>query len=1170
MPQLASRDGPAPVLALAEESPSGEPDSDVTLRVRRRGRARWAVLALGVGAVLAVFAIAPLGSYAHRHEPLNGNLLALISPSDGALRATVPLQAPPTDLAAGFGSLWVAEADAGLVVRVDPRRRAVVATIPVGTRPSRILAVGGQVWVLDPLDRTVSRIDPETDTVAQTITVGREPSDVLISGGSLWVANRGDGTVQQIDPSTGRTLRLIRTGGDPSGLAAADGAMWVATDESGTVERIDARTGVVTNTIRVGDAPAAISASAAGVWVLDPLDATVSRVDPRRDAVAATVQLGGAPAALQQSGGYVWVADEQDGALLRLDPRRDAVTRFGVGGRLSALAAAGGGVWVAVDATGANHRGGTLTSISSYAVIDTIDPAASTSPNVAPPQLFGLTNDGLVTLNHVAGPGGTRLVPDLALALPAPGGNGRTYTFQLRPGIQYSTGAFVRPSDVTRSFERLFKLGSSGASYYQAIAGATACLAAPKSCDLSRGIVADDRTGTVTFRLTRPDPDFLYKLTLAYADVLPASAPSQQARTPLPATGPYMITRYVPGRELLLIRNPRFREWSAAAQPDGYPDRIVIRLGLTGAQGTAAVADGKGDFMPNIGQIPGSDAAYFLLHHRGQLRINPLMVTGFMFLNVNAPPFNDLRVRRALNLALGRRQIVNSYGGPLAAQPACQILPPQLPGYRRYCPYTRDPSAGGRWHGPDLARARRLVAASGTIGMKVTVWNSPTPQVGVDETRDTVATLRQLGYRASLRLLPDNTYFTYTNDSRNHAQVIEGRLERRLPVGQRLHRQAHVQLLRPQQRAGDHRRQRVLRPRPRQASRPRSRSANDRPPGRRRPLGPARPRAHRPRYLAAHRHSQRDRPHLPPHWQLPVQPRMGSADRPTVDPMSLGPPLTPAVPGGDVGCSVPSAAVAGQDQRHGAFRPADPVGWRPHRMPRSGWAVSTRLQRPATSKRSRYTAAFATGPAKSTRSTTWASCSKTRGLPGRHRQTPVGPRAVPRLRSPCRQGRGPEQPRRAIHPTSATQQAFDQHSQALAADTFAVRGNAQAAGSGLWMYSTEVPQQVRTRMALLGRGRTVTCGYGQRWTWCLLFATKGSGVRVPLAPPSDSWYLARADAVIPVLPVSPAVALQLAVVAMAPELTAAVASYPWRWKNLTRTANTAASPLYRRISPRWG
>src|SRR5262249_53577565 len=104
----------------------------------------------------------------------------------------------------------------------------------------------------------------------------------------------------------------------------------------------------------------------------------------------------------------------------------------------------------------------------------------------------------------------------------------------------------------------------------------------------------------------------------------------------------------------------------------------------------------------------------------------------------------------------------------------CQILPPYLPGYRAYCPYTRGPAADGRWHGPDLARARRLVAASGTVGMKITVWNTPTPQANVAETRDTVTPRRHLGYRASLRLLPDSTYFTYTNDSRNHAQVIDG------------------------------------------------------------------------------------------------------------------------------------------------------------------------------------------------------------------------------------------------------------------------------------------------------------------------------------------------------------------------------------------------------------
>jgi ABC-type transport system substrate-binding protein/DNA-binding SARP family transcriptional activator len=770
LPQPAQH-GPAPP---PPASPPARPAPGGPARKapKRGRRARLTALALAVAAALTAIAIAPLVSHAKAHGRRNGNRLALISPGNGSLQATVPLRAPPASVAAGSGSMWVAEPTVGLVVRVDPRRRAVAGAIPVGTRPSRIVAAGGQVWVLDPADRTLSRIDPQTNTVAQTIALGGQPSDVLASAGSLWVANRGDGTVQRIDPATGRTLSTARTGGDPSGLAATADAVWVATDQSGTIARIDTSTDVVTGTIRVGDAPAAISTGAAGLWVLDPLDATLSRVDPRRGAVVATVPLGGAPTTLAQSGGKIWIGDGQNGSLLRLDPRRGAVTRFRLAGRPSALAAAGSSLWAADGVPRAGHRGGTLTSINSYAAIDTIDPAASTSPNVAPPQLFGLTNDGLVTLNQVAGPAGARLVPDLALALPVPTDGGRTYTFHLRPGIRYSTGAVVKPGDVTRSFERLFQLGSSGAAYYQAIHGAAECQAAPASCDLSRGIVADNRAGTVTFHLTQPDPDFLYKLALAYADVLPAATPGRQARAPLPATGPYLITRYLAGHELLLARNPWFREWSAAAQPAGYPDRIVIRLGLTAAQGAAAVADGAGDFMPNLGQVPG-DAAYFG-HHRGQLRVNPQMITAFVFLNVNAPPFNQLRVRQAVNLALDRRQIVNGYGGPLTAQPTCQILPPYLSGYRRYCPYTSSPTGDGRWHGPDLARARRLVAASGTAGMKITVWNTPAPPTAVAETRATVTALRELGYRASLRLLPDSTYFTYTNDSRNHAQVIDG------------------------------------------------------------------------------------------------------------------------------------------------------------------------------------------------------------------------------------------------------------------------------------------------------------------------------------------------------------------------------------------------------------
>ena len=191
----------------------------------------------------------------------------------------------------------------------------------------------------------------------------------------------------------------------------------------------------------------------------------------------------------------------------------------------------------------------------------------------------------------------------------------------------------------------------------------------------------------------------------------------------------------------MLARNPRFHEWSPAAQPSGYPDRIILRIGLTDASAADLVAQGRADFMASFGGIS-RDRAYFLLHHPSQVHLNPTMITQFLFLNVTAPPLNDPRVRRAVNFALDRGRIVAADGGPNAAQPTCQLLPPRLPGFRRYCPYTRDPTSAGSWRAPDLARARQLVAASGTRGAHITVWDTEQPEQSLAEGRIAVAALK--------------------------------------------------------------------------------------------------------------------------------------------------------------------------------------------------------------------------------------------------------------------------------------------------------------------------------------------------------------------------------------------------------------------------------------------
>ena len=117
-------------------------------------------------------------------------------------------------------------------------------------------------------------------------------------------------------------------------------------------------------------------------------------------------------------------------------------------------------------------------------------------------------------------------------------------------------------------------------------------------CRLARGIVADDAGGMVTFHLTAPDPEFLYKLAFSWAYAVPPGTPDHMvSAAQLPATGPYMTESFVQGHAWTLVRNPRFREWSPQAQPGGYLDRIVVRVDVPAGQAVADVEHGRADVL---------------------------------------------------------------------------------------------------------------------------------------------------------------------------------------------------------------------------------------------------------------------------------------------------------------------------------------------------------------------------------------------------------------------------------------------------------------------------------------------------------------------------------------------------------------------------------------------
>ncbi len=371
-----------------------------------------------------------------------------------------------------------------------------------------------------------------------------------------------------------------------------------------------------------------------------------------------------------------------------------------------------------------------------------------------------------MTFQKTAGSSGLQLVPDLALAMPTVTGGGTVYTFTLRPGLRYSTGLPVRPADFRFAIERVLALNPTAAAFLDGIAGASAC-APGRQCDLSRGITVDDSARTVTFHLTAPDPTFLDKLAFEFTAPVPFYVPATKpSRAPVPSTGPYMMSRHVPGRIVVFTRNPYFREWSAAAQPAGSPDRIVWTFGLPPLRQAAEIEAGQADWTND----PLPDTAGLAARFPAQVRINPLPAIVFTAFNTRVAPFNHPQVRRAFSLAADRRRLVALLGGSGQASPACQILPPGIPGFRPYCPFTANPAPSGAWTGPDLATARKLVAASGTKGMRVTVWsdNLPAdPAIGAF----TVSVLRELGYRATLHMASHAAVEQATNNSRRRIQA---------------------------------------------------------------------------------------------------------------------------------------------------------------------------------------------------------------------------------------------------------------------------------------------------------------------------------------------------------------------------------------------------------------
>jgi peptide/nickel transport system substrate-binding protein len=415
------------------------------------------------------------------------------------------------------------------------------------------------------------------------------------------------------------------------------------------------------------------------------------------------------------------------------------------------IGAAAGIIGVGLVALGLSSCGSSGTSATEGGTLNVLTPSFT---DFEDPQL-GYEATGwearynvyvpLLTYAHASGPAGTKVIPGLAESLPKVSNGDKTYTLTLRKGLKYSDGSPVKACDAKVAIQRIFDTNSKGASLYTDIVGAEDYQAG-KANDIS-GIKCDDQTGQVSYTLTAPEGSFDNKLGLQFSAPVPQdSPPKYDPSHPIPATGPYYFTNIDSGKSWSQSRNPEWAKNNAKILPDlpsGHVDKITSTVVKNYSSATTDVEQNKADALTDP---PPTDRLPEVLNQYGdRLQKWNTVSTYYFGFNSLKPPFDDLKVRQAVNYALDPAAVQRLYGGLMA--PTQQVLPPDMPGYQKFELYPHD-----------MAKAQALMKQANPSDKDVTVWaddEDPQPKVGA-YMQDI---LKQLGFNAQLKVINGDIYF---------------------------------------------------------------------------------------------------------------------------------------------------------------------------------------------------------------------------------------------------------------------------------------------------------------------------------------------------------------------------------------------------------------------------
>jgi peptide/nickel transport system substrate-binding protein len=354
----------------------------------------------------------------------------------------------------------------------------------------------------------------------------------------------------------------------------------------------------------------------------------------------------------------------------------------------------------------------------------------------------------LLTYRHQKGDPGTDVVPGLAKDMPEISPDGKTYKLTLRPNMKYSDGTPIKATDFTYAIKRLFKADSGGSVFYEDITGAKDF--ADDKSDTISGIVTDDTSGDITITLDKPNGTFTNVLGLTFAAPVPPTTPLDKDATnnPPPSSGPFMISKVDAPNSLVMERNPQFKtvkDAGATEVPDAQVDKIIVTQNKNNSAQVTGVEQNTIDYMqspPDADRLSEVKAKF-----SDRFRLENSINTYYFWMNNKTAPFNDVRVRQAINYAIDPEALNRVFGGRL--HPTQQILPPGMPGHDEFTMYP----------GPDMNKAKQLLAEANPADKDITVWTDDEPdRKRIGEYYHDL--LNEMGFNAQLKVISGDVYFT--------------------------------------------------------------------------------------------------------------------------------------------------------------------------------------------------------------------------------------------------------------------------------------------------------------------------------------------------------------------------------------------------------------------------